>query len=316
MSEDDNITLSYNNIEVKIKIPETFPELQEIFIEKFHKDKKKHFRFYYLDDEEDEIDIDNDSNYIYSLNELKQQRNPIIKVEKAYNKERFDESESDEEYIEDLNIRVDPMKSGYNFSKVKNSLEVKNLNNNNLNEEIINLKNELEKKSKIIEEQKEKILNLESQNDSINLELNNKNFKIQDLQNKLKLKEIELMKINKDLNNKNEELNNKIEELNNKNEEINKLKMNYNNKDEKYSKKDGIDFAVNFISVNQDIIYPIPCRLEDSIVKLEEQLYNEYPKYKDYNTYLTVNGNIVKRFKTIKENGIKKGNAIMVNIYE
>ena len=45
-------------------------------------------------------------------------------------------------------------------------------------------------------------------------------------------------------------------------------------------------------------------------------LYNEYPKYKDYNTFLTVNGNLIKRFKTIEDNEIKKGNVIMVNIYE
>ena len=64
------------------------------------------------------------------------------------------------------------------------------------------------------------------------------------------------------------------------------------------------------------MIYPIDCNNNDSIVKLEEELYNEYPKYKDYNTYLTVNGKIIKRFKTIEENGIKKCNAIMVNIYE
>ena len=105
-------------------------------------------------------------------------------------------------------------------------------------------------------------------------------------------------------------------ELDNKNEELNKLKIDINNKNDKYSQKDGIAFAVNFMSVGQDILYPIPCRLNDTIVRLEEQLYNEYPKYKEYDTYLTVNGNIIKRFKTIEENGIKKGNAILVNIYE
>ena len=70
------------------------------------------------------------------------------------------------------------------------------------------------------------------------------------------------------------------------------------------------------MSVSHDILYPITCKNNDTIVKLEEEVYNEYPKYKEYNTYLTCNGNILKRFKTIEENGIKKGNAIIVNIYE
>ena len=40
------------------------------------------------------------------------------------------------------------------------------------------------------------------------------------------------------------------------------------------------------------------------------------PKYKEYNTYLTANGSTVKRFKTIEENKIKKGNTIIINRYD
>ena len=58
------------------------------------------------------------------------------------------------------------------------------------------------------------------------------------------------------------------------------------------------------------------CKNTDIISRLEEKLYNEYPNYKDYNTYLTVNGNVVKRFKSLEENGIKDGNIILVGIYE
>ena len=42
----------------------------------------------------------------------------------------------------------------------------------------------------------------------------------------------------------------------------------------------------------------------------------KYTQYKDYNTYLTVNGNVIKRFKTIDENKIKDGNTIIINIYD
>jgi cobalamin biosynthesis Co2+ chelatase CbiK len=54
----------------------------------------------------------------------------------------------------------------------------------------------------------------------------------------------------------------------------------------------------------------------DTISKIEERIYDEYPKYKNYNTYLTGNGNIIKRFKTIEENGIKDGNTILINRYD
>ena len=50
------------------------------------------------------------------------------------------------------------------------------------------------------------------------------------------------------------------------------------------------------------------CKNTNIIARLEEKLYNEYPNYKDYHTYLTVNGIVVKRFKTLEENGIITSN--------
>ena len=107
----------------------------------------------------------------------------------------------------------------------------------------------------------------------------------------------------------NEKINN---ELKIKNEELNKLKLKLfdklyidNNKNEKL-------FSINFTSVDQSFLYPITCNENDSISKLEQEVYNEYPKYKDYNTYLTVNGNVIKRFKTLEENGIKNGYRVLL----
>ena len=71
-----------------------------------------------------------------------------------------------------------------------------------------------------------------------------------------------------------------------------------------------------FTSISQDIKKSISCKNTDTISKIEEKIYDEYPKYKDYNTYLTGNGNIIKRFKTIEENGIKEGNNILINKYD
>jgi hypothetical protein len=68
--------------------------------------------------------------------------------------------------------------------------------------------------------------------------------------------------------------------------------------------------------LDQSFIRPIACNNTDTLVKLEQIIYKEYPKFKEYNTYLTVGGEIKKRFKTLDENGIKDSTAIVINIYE
>ena len=141
------------------------------------------------------------------------------------------------------------------------------------------------------------------------------------------------------MKNKNQIINNLQKELNdlkisydNNQSLINQLKNNLNQKEQELSQlqnkllsnsnqfkadsENKTGFAITFRSINQDIIYPIVCNKKELISRLEEELYNEYPKYKEFNTYLTCNGVVLKRFKTVGENSIKKGDAIVVNIIE
>ena len=74
--------------------------------------------------------------------------------------------------------------------------------------------------------------------------------------------------------------------------------------------------AVHFTSPDHRINYSLPCKNTDVFVKLEQQLYMEYPEYKNENTYFTVSGNSVKRFKTLDENHIKNHDIILLNVYE
>ena len=106
--------------------------------------------------------------------------------------------------------------------------------------------------------------------------------------------------------------------LEEKNSEINNLRNNLiNNNNIITSINPGEKiFAVSFTSINQDIHRAMACKNTDTFARIEEKIYNEYPKYKDYNTYLTVNGNTIKRFKTFDENKIKDGDTIIVNIYD
>ena len=185
-----------------------------------------------------------------------------------------------------------------NNNQFNNNLFNHNQFNNNYqqnfnNQEIIYLKNELNNKNQIIEQLNIQINNLQNQLNDIN---NNNKLSIQNLQYNINIKDQEIFN-----------LKNKIEELN-------KFKIN------NYKLPNMIDIeqtlAINFMSLNHDKILPITCLKNETLVKYEEIFYNEYPEYKEYNTYLTANGKQIKRFKTIKENGIKKGSSIIVNIYE
>jgi len=140
-------------------------------------------------------------------------------------------------------------------------------------------------------------------------ELNNEKIKVKELNDKIKIYE-----------NSNNEYIKKIKELEelikSKNLEINNLKNNNDtNKIVNLKSKEEI-IAIFFTSVDQNIYRPISCKNTDIFAKIEEKIYNEYPEYKDYNTYLTINGNIINRLKTLEENGIKDGNIIIVNIYD
>ena len=105
-------------------------------------------------------------------------------------------------------------------------------------------------------------------------------------------------------------------DLKEKEQELNRLNNNLNSIQSKNNNENKWGFAICLRSNDESINYPMICNSKDSISRLEEELYNLYPKYKDCNTYLTCNGEILKRFKTVGENNIKKGDIIIVNIYE
>ena len=74
--------------------------------------------------------------------------------------------------------------------------------------------------------------------------------------------------------------------------------------------------SVIFQSVNQEIHCSIICKNNDQFYKLEEQLYNEYPNYRNVENYFVVNGNKINRFKNLIENNIKNSDIITLNTIE
>jgi len=53
------------------------------------------------------------------------------------------------------------------------------------------------------------------------------------------------------------------------------------------------------------------CKNTEKFIRLEEKLYNDYPKYSESENYFMVNGNRVSRFKTLDENKIKNSDNII-----
>ena len=159
-------------------------------------------------------------------------------------------------------------------------------NYNNSQNEINNLKSELSKANKIINEQKLKIQELQTQLNTYNNNINNLNNNIKNYQNIINQKDIELNNLKNQL-------------LSNNNKIINNFNL------------DEI-MCVNFISGDQQIHYAVPCLKSNTFAEVEEKLYQKFPVYRETNNNFIANGNLVLRFKTIGENKI--GNGLPVTL--
>ena len=109
--------------------------------------------------------------------------------------------------------------------------------------------------------------------------------------------------------------------LKEKNNEIQKLisQNNLNNNYEITSINPGeIIMTVNFVSMGTNDIghYSLVCKNTDLFVRLEERLYEDFPQFKDNETYFEVNMKRLKRFKTLKDNNIKSNDVINMFIID
>ena len=202
-------------------------------------------------------------------------------------------------------------------NNVNNSINT--INNNSINN--INM-NEINKLKEQIEKLNMNISKLQKENNELkieNNELRNKNNIIQnDLKNKLQT----IKKYEEDIKNLKNSLNLKDGNIFNLNNQINDLTSQINNlqlNNNKTKNKFGLDEIVSVLiqSIDQKVNIPLFIPKSELFVRLEEQLYEEYPEYKDVdNIYFTVNGRKIKRFRSIEENNLKNKDKILLNIYE
>ena len=136
-------------------------------------------------------------------------------------------------------------------------------------------------------------------------------------------KEIEIIKKEKIITEeklKNENLIKKIKEQENKlNSQINKILELENEikKLETYFLSPGEKLiTVKFISVDQVINFSVTAKSNDKFSKLEDILYDKYPKYKDTENYFLFNGKRINRNRTLEENKIKNNDVLTLNKIE
>ena len=188
------------------------------------------------------------------------------------------------------------------------SLKLK-LNTKRKNNELIDdEKNEL-KKQLSEEKNKNKLLEKENKNlnDIINtLKQEKKNIKT-NLHNEIKKLKEKIRQLEKELSNKNDEIKNYI--LQNQTSKETQNQITQIETEEK-------NFTVSFEMKNNKSIagYEMPCKNTDLFVRLEEKLYNEYPKYKNFETFFLVNNRKILRFKTLEENNIINNDKISLII--
>ena len=216
-----------------------------------------------------------------------------------------------------------------NITNENNKPIIKNKNKNSKNE--ISKDNEIERLKRELKEEKEKNKNLENIINNLRSKNNNetenlkkeikvykeKNEKMKNDIQKLSLENNNLkdkMKIPSTQNNQDEivRLLKKNEVLNEKIDELNEKLKRY-----PFILEEGEKImSIIFTSVDQKINYSMICKNTDTINKLEEQLYKEYPKLGEAEYYFICNGAKVKKIKTLEELKIKSGDVIVLNEVE
>ena len=160
-----------------------------------------------------------------------------------------------------------------------------NYNHIKNNNEINNLKNELSKANKIIEQQRSTINDLQNKLNNYNTIINNYQTQINKMQSHIGQKDLGSNNLRSQLSNNNSN-------------NVNNLPNNVNFNE---------IIVVNFISMNQNVHYAVAALKNNTFAEIEEKLYKQYPQYRETNNNFIANGASILRFKTIAENKIVNG---------
>ena len=71
--------------------------------------------------------------------------------------------------------------------------------------------------------------------------------------------------------------------------------------------------SIIFRSIDQNVNYSLICKNTDTINRLEEKLYKEYPKLSERENYFLCKGKVINKFQTFEKNKIKNGDIFLLN---
>ena len=176
-------------------------------------------------------------------------------------------------------------------------------NNQNYNDLLQQLNNEKLKNKKLedeIQRLKNKLNELKNNNNILINENNNLKLKLGNSNQLNQINQFNQMNI--------KEINNLRQIIIQKDKEINELKSKLPNN--KVYMNDIM--VINFLSTDQNIRCGIPCLADDTIAEVEEKLYQQFNEFRNTNNILLSGGNIILRFKKVRENNIHNGDTILI----
>jgi len=226
--------------------------------------------------------MNNDNNMKSMNNMIKQNNNKNNNFKYFIPKSNIDLNEQSSKVNQISNNQFDDLKSQLNEEKNNNKKLQDKINN--LNNTITQLKQE---NKNIITKYENEIKILKDKINQLQLQIHSQNDTNNNVNNDLN----EVVRLYK-----------KIEELT---EKINRYPLIL----EKGEKM----LSIVFISTSQNVHYSMICKNTDSIHKLEEGLYKEYPNLAEGDNYFLCKGTVVNKFKKFEELNIKNGDAILID---
>jgi len=152
---------------------------------------------------------------------------------------------------------------------------------------------------------------IKKQNEIYKNKINELENKIIKLESIIKEKDNKINKYNKmqefkNVSNDNNNYINRIKELE---IEIEKYKNYFLSPGEKL-------ITIKFISIDQTINFNTFAKKTDKFAKLEDSLYENYPKLKETENYFLVNGKKVNRHKTLEGNKISDNDVLTLGVID
>ena len=80
--------------------------------------------------------------------------------------------------------------------------------------------------------------------------------------------------------------------------------------------KDEKIISIIFSSMDQQVNYSLLCKNTDTINRIEERLYKEFPNLSEKENYFLCKGQILNKFQTFEKNHIKNGDIIILNRFD